>query len=144
MRSVVIPSVLASLCCAGVALAALHPSAVNPNKSDRLRVPAHFSWEGKLDPAPPVFRPKRIVRPADETPTMIVPTSTKAATGGLLTKVAAGNSLSSECDGPCKPVSPEIKRLLDATGRTLIGAPPPRATHYVMGVAEQAKRDLMW
>jgi hypothetical protein len=41
-------------------------------------------------------------------------------------------------------VSPEIKKLLDAAGRTLIGAPPPRATHYVLAVAEEAKRDLMW
>jgi hypothetical protein len=144
MRSVVIPSVLALLCCAGVAFAALHPSAINPGKSDRLRGPGHFALEEKLDPGSTVFRPRRTIRLYDKTSTAVVPANNQAASSERFKKVAPGNGFSSDCDGPCKLVSPEIKKLLDAAGRTLIGAPPPRATHYVLAVAEEAKRDLMW
>ncbi len=143
MRSVVIPSVLTLLCCAGVALAALHPSAVNPGKSDRLRDPGHFASEEKINIWPTVFRPKRTIRPHHETPAALVPVN-KDVISERFKKAGPANSFSSDCDGPCKLVSPEIKKLLDATGRTLIGAPPPRATHYVLAVAEEAKRDLMW
>jgi hypothetical protein len=144
MRSVVIPSVLTLLCCAGVAFAALHPAATNPGKSDRLPAPAPVALEEKFDRGPTVLRPRRPIRAHDETPRSAVPARNQATTGEPLRIAAPGNGFASDCDGPCKLVSPEIKRLLDATGRTLVGAAPPRATRYVLGVAEEAKRDLMW
>jgi len=144
MRSVVIPAVLTLLSCAGVALAALHPAAVNPSKSDRLRDRGHFGLKQNLNPAPAVFRPRPTIHPSDQMRTIFVPARQEATISLRFKRAAAENSVSSDCDGPCKPVSPEIKTLLDATGRTLVGAPPPRATHFVLAVAEEAKRELMW
>jgi hypothetical protein len=142
MRSVVIPSVLTLLCCAGVAFAALHPSQINPGKSDRLRAPPQLVLEQKSDPGPTAFRPKRTTY--EQAPAAVVPVSIKPASGKSVTKSASGTRAASDCNGPCTLVSPEIKRLLDATGRTLVGAPPPRATRFVLAVVEEAKRDLMW
>ena len=142
MRSVVIPAGLTLLCCAGVAFAALHPSQINPGKSDRLRAPAQLGLEEKREPAPTVFRPRRT--PYEQAPAAVVPVNIEPAAGALLKKAASGNGVASDCDGPCVLVSPEIKRLLDATGRTLAGAPPPRVTYFVLRVAEEAKRELMW
>jgi hypothetical protein len=136
---VAIPSAVVLLACAGVAFAALHPAKVHPGKSDKLQTgPGHFAIEEfnaetARPAARPIFRPRRDgghARPVEpvkwkpgEPPNRFVP---------------------ADCPAPCQLVSAEIKQLLDATGRTMPGAKPPRNTTFVQAVVEEAKRELMW
>jgi hypothetical protein len=43
---------------------------------------------------------------------------------------------------PCPLISPADKALLDSVGRTLYGAPPPRATLFVRALIEEVKLGL--
>jgi hypothetical protein len=142
---VAIPSAVVLLACAGVAFAALHPTKVHPGKSDKLQTgTGHFAIE-EVNPetarpaARPIFRPQRDGghAPSSVEPVRWNPSGSPAASG-------SSRFVPADCPAPCGPVSAGVKQLLDATGRTLVGAKPPRNTTFVQAVVEEAKRELMW
>ena len=89
--------------------------------------------------AKPIARPPRWQRNNDLAGTV------SYSTGGTPLPTDEWLARAGICADPCLQISPEAKRLLDATGRTDARDPRrPRNTNFVRAVIEEAKRDLMW